>query len=76
MKLKRGGAIFDVSHPSEIARMKRAGFVEVKDEEIQADAQAAADKTIGTGSKPAESPVEPPVEPSTDENKPKGKGKK
>jgi hypothetical protein len=29
MLMKKGGVSFDVSHPSDIARLKHAGFVEV-----------------------------------------------
>ena len=65
MKMKRGGVIFDVVHPSEIARLKKAGFKEVVETDFAAEQQAIVEATTGTGSQVVDETAAPK----------KGKGK-
>ena len=72
MLLRKGGVAFEVTHPSDIARLKRAGYEEVKPEEFAAEQQAEAEKATGTGSKT----TEPEETVAPEETPKKGKGKK
>lgn len=74
MKLKRGGVVFDVDNPTEIARLKRAGFKEVTNVDFAAEQQATADAAVGGGSVVIE--TKQPEAKSTDATSKKGKGKK
>lgn len=78
--LKKGGITVEMNHPTDIARYKRLGYVEVKPEQFAQDQQAEAEKAVGTGSQVApetepETPKAP--EPAPESEKPKkGKAKK
>jgi hypothetical protein len=78
MMLTKGGITIDVSHPSDIARYKKLGYVEIKTREFAKSQQAEATAALGTGSQPVApvEPVEPEAAPEPEVAPKKGKGKK